>query len=136
MCLEVGVYPSIGFLLPLPYTGMYDYAKQHGFITDEDAYLTSITERQDICLNMTKMSDVEIMEQIKVGARKLNELLELGLGDDRLIKTGGAKKQTNLKKLRQMQTVDPDAMKRNEGDVNFNYSGITFEVDSGVGARE
>lgn len=134
MCLKVGVYPSIGFLLPLPYTGMYEYAKQHGFITDEDAFLESITERQDICVNMTTMSDTEIMEHIKIGARKLNELLELGLGDDHLIKTGGAKKQTNLKKLRQMQVVDPDAMKRNEGDVNFNYSGATFQVDSGVGA--
>src|SRR5207302_5210311 len=46
-CLAVGIYPSIGYLLPLPYTGMYDYAKQHGFITDENAYLDAITERQD-----------------------------------------------------------------------------------------
>ncbi len=78
MCLEAKVYPSIGFLLPLPYTGMYDYARKNGFITDEDAFLTAITERQDICLNMTKLTDEEIMGEIKEGAKKLNRLLELG----------------------------------------------------------
>lgn len=52
MCVLNGIYPSLGYLLPLPYTGMYKYALEHGFITDQDAYLTSITERQDICLNM------------------------------------------------------------------------------------
>ena len=40
-CLKAGLYPSIGFLMPLPYTAMYDYAKVNGFITDEDAYLDS-----------------------------------------------------------------------------------------------
>ena len=64
-CLKAGLYPSIGFLMPLPYTVMYDYAKANGFITDEDRYLESITERQDICLNMTKMSNEEIMDNIE-----------------------------------------------------------------------
>ena len=62
--------------MPLPYTEMYDYAKKHGYITDEDAYLDSITERQDICLNMTKMSDEEIMGQIKKNAWELNKLVK------------------------------------------------------------
>ena len=87
-CLKARLYPSIGFLLPLPSTGMYEYAKQHDFITDEDAYLESITERQDICLNMTKLSDEEIMEEIKLGAQRLNEMLELGLSEESYIRTG------------------------------------------------
>ena len=49
MCLKAKVYPSIGYLLPLPATGMYDHALKHGFIKNEDKYLDSITERQDLC---------------------------------------------------------------------------------------
>ena len=70
-CFKAGIYPSIGFLLPLPYTVMYDYAKANGFITDEDKYLESITERQDICINLTKMTDNEVMSAIKEGAKKI-----------------------------------------------------------------
>ena len=88
-CLKAGLYPSIGFLLPLPYTVMYDYAKANGFNTDEDRFLESITERQDICLNMTKMSDEEIMNEIKIGAAKLNEMLDIGLTEDTYIKSKG-----------------------------------------------
>jgi anaerobic magnesium-protoporphyrin IX monomethyl ester cyclase len=130
MCLQARVYPSIGFLLPLPYTGMYEYAKQHGFITDEDAYLESITERQDICLNMTRMSDAVIMDEIKKGASRLNEALALGLSPDRLIKTGGYKKATRIGEFK--KPLDPDNMKRNENDFSFNYSDAVFEVDAGV----
>jgi len=128
-CLRAGVYPSIGFLLPLPYTGMYDYAKEHGFIKDEDAYLEGITERQDICLNMTKLSDEEIMTGIKEGARLLNEALDLGLTEDRLVRTGGYKKQTNLANA--WKLLDPENVKRNENDFSFNYSDSVFEVDGG-----
>lgn len=134
MCLQARVYPSIGFLLPLPYTGMYDYAKAHGFITDEDAYLEAITERQDICLNMTTMSDAEIMDEIKKGASKLNEALQLGLTPERLIKTGGYKKATNIEDFKK-PPLDPDHIKRNENDFSFNYSDAVFEVDAGVRKR-
>lgn len=135
-CLKARVYPSIGFLLPLPYTGMYEYAKKNGHITDEDAYLDSITERQDICLNMTKMTDDEIMSSIKDGARRLNEALELGLSEDRYIRTGGYKKHTQLKdQLKDYKKshppLDPDNIKRNENDFSFNYSEAVFEVDDG-----
>ena len=98
-CLKARVYPSIGFLLPLPYTVMYDYAKANGFITDEDKYLESITERQDICLNMTKMSNEEIMNEIKSGAEKLNKMLDVGLTEDTLVKSKGYKSQKIDKKL-------------------------------------
>lgn len=134
MCLEAKMYPSIGFLLPLPYTGMYDYAKEHNFITDEDAYLDSITERQDICLNMTSMSDQEIMGLIQEGGSMLNEQLQIGLDSDSLIKTGGYTKalkaadQPTEKETEYNPPIDPKNMGRNENDVSFNYSRNTFDT--------
>jgi radical SAM superfamily enzyme YgiQ (UPF0313 family) len=133
MCLKAGVYPSIGFLLPLPGTGMYKYAKEHGFITDEDAFLTSITERQDLCLNMTSMSDKEVMGLIKEGAAKLNRMLELGLTDETLIKTGGYRRHT---RETARPLLNPDKLQRNENDVSFNYSQATFGIDLGVARPE
>ena len=127
-CLKAGLYPSIGFLMPLPYTVMYDYAKANGFITDEDRYLESITERQDICLNMTKMSDEEIMNEIKVGAAKLNEMLDLGLTEETYIRTKGYKNRLDNKK-KQRPRLDPDNLKRNENDVSFNYAQTDFKFE-------
>ena len=126
-CLKAGVYPSIGFLLPLPATGMYDYAKVNGFITDEDKYLESITERQDICINLTKLSDNEIMDEIKKGAAQLNDMLELGLNEDTYIKTKGYQNAKVKKKL--VKPLDPEKMERIENDVTFNYSATEFKFE-------
>jgi len=131
MCEKNRVYPSIGFLLPLPYTKMYDYAKENGFIPDEDAFLDAITERQDLCVNMTSMTEEEVMGNIKYGAERLNQLLELNLNENTYIKTGGYNKHTN-KKDQLKKPLDPDNMKRNENDFSFNYSEAVFEVDQGV----
>ena len=132
-CLKAGLYPSIGFLLPLPATVMYDYAKANGFITDEDKYLESITERQDICLNMTKMSNVEIMNEIKSGAEKLNKMLDVGLTEDTLVKSKGYKSQKIDKKLEPPQEIrprlDPKKIKRIKNDVSFNYSQQDFKYE-------
>jgi radical SAM superfamily enzyme YgiQ (UPF0313 family) len=127
MCLKAGLYPSIGFLLPLPYTVMYDYAKANGFITDEDRYLESITERQDICLNMTKMSDEEIMNEIKIGAGKLNKMLGLSLTEDTYIKTGVV--QCGQIKIKR-KFLDPKKLERIANDVSFNYSQTEFKFNS------
>ena len=103
---------------------MYDYAKLNGFITDEDQYLESITERQDICVNMTKMSDEEVMSEIKKGAKKLNDMLGLGLDDSTYIKT---KKYQNEKiKKKKLPPIDVDNIKRIENDVSFNYAAAEF----------
>jgi anaerobic magnesium-protoporphyrin IX monomethyl ester cyclase len=131
-CLQAGVYPSIGFLLPLPYTGMYKYAKEHGFITDDNAYLDSITERQDLCLNMTKMRNEEVMGLIKEGAANLNRMLEIGLTDDKLIKTGGYRNHTKETARSAKPLLDPENLKRNENDVSFNYSQAVFSNDLGL----
>jgi len=135
-CLEAGVYPSIGFLLPLPYTGMYKYAKEHGFIPDDDKFLDSITERQDLCLNMTKMSNEEVMGLIKTGAADLNRMLELGLAEDRLIKTGGYRNHTKATARGAKPLLDPNNLKRNENDVSFNYSQATFSNEQLAGERD
>ena len=127
-CFKAGIYPSIGFLLPLPYTAMYDYAKANGFITDEDKYLESITERQDICINLTKMTDDEVMSAIKEGAKKLNDALELGLNENTYIKTGGATGAKAKKKKKLNPPMDPE-MKRIENDVTFNYSRSEFKFE-------
>lgn len=130
LCLGAGIYPSLGFLLPLPYTGMYDYAKEHGFITDEDAYLDAITERQDFCLNMTKLPKETIEVLIKQYAQKLNEQLKLGLSEGRLLRTGGYKNmdaKTTEKDARPL--IDPENLKRNENDFSLNYSQAIFKLD-------
>ena len=66
---------------------MYDHALKHGFIKNEDKYLDSITERQDLCLNMTKMGDDEVKNLIAEGAEKLNAELKIGLSSGKLLKT-------------------------------------------------
>ena len=111
--------------MPLPYTAMYDYAKVNGYITDEDKYLESITERQDICLNMTKMSNDEIMNEIKTGAKELNDMFDLGLNENTYIKTKGYKNSKINEKKLLAKTVT-----RNENDVSFNYSNQEFEFES------
>ena len=63
-------------------------------------YLESITERQDICMNMTKMSDEEIMNEIKDRCKLiLNEMLDVGLTEETYIKSKGYKSQRIKKKL-------------------------------------
>jgi anaerobic magnesium-protoporphyrin IX monomethyl ester cyclase len=127
-CVKAGIYPSIGFLLPLPYTAMYDYAKANGYITDEDRYLDSITERQDICVNMTKLSDKVIMDEIKIGAANLNDMLKLGLTEETYIKTKGYKTSKKFFK-KGKHALDPENIKRIENDVSFNYSQTEFKFE-------
>jgi anaerobic magnesium-protoporphyrin IX monomethyl ester cyclase len=131
MCLETGLYPSIGYLMPLPYTGMYEYAKKNGYISDENGYLDSLTERQDIGLNMTSLSDEEITHEILSGANKLNRQLQLSLSEESLIKTGG---YSNIDKRGGAGVPSKSGSKenkqviiRNENDVSLNYSQIRFD---------
>ncbi len=124
MCERNLIYPSVGFLLPLPDTGMYTYALEHGHITDENAFLDSITERQDICLNMTRMSDAEILDEIVTGCSRLNEKLELGLSEDSFVRTGGYRRHTRPGKDEAGNTP-----RRNPNDVSFNYSNQLFDLN-------
>ncbi len=88
VCKRCEIYPSIGFLLPLPATPMYEYAKERGFIPDEEEYLLNIADRQDLTINLTQMSDGEFVDIVREEARKLKDNLGIPLSDDELIKTG------------------------------------------------
>lgn len=89
MCRRNRIYPSVGFLLPLPETGMWNYAIEHGHVTDVDHYLSTMTERQDIVLNMTKLSNDELMGTTRDWLRRLNEEFGATLAEENLIRTGG-----------------------------------------------
>jgi len=86
-CIDNRVYPSAGYLLPQPGSDMYDYAQQHGFIDDEEEYLLKMGDRQDLRLNMTKMSDKEFENHVLKGLKRCNEKLQVGLQYEELIKT-------------------------------------------------
>jgi len=41
-CIENGIYPSTGYLLPQPGSPMCTYALEHGFIKDEEEFLLAM----------------------------------------------------------------------------------------------
>lgn len=86
-CIENRIYPSAGYLLPQPGSGMYDYAIEHGFITNEEEYLLKMGDRQDLRLNMTQMSDEEFEMNVLDGLRRCNLALGIDLPEENLIKT-------------------------------------------------
>jgi radical SAM superfamily enzyme YgiQ (UPF0313 family) len=86
-CIQNRIYPSAGYLLSQPGSKMYDYAIEHGFITDEEEYLLKMGDRQDLRLNMTQMTDAELEGHVLDGLRRANDLLNTGLRKEDLIKT-------------------------------------------------
>lgn len=86
-CIESEIYPSAGYLLPLPGAPIYDYAKSHGFINNEEEYLMRIGDRQDLWINMTKMSNSEFQGCVLEGLERCNKKLKIGLDKNELIKT-------------------------------------------------
>ncbi len=107
MCRSLGIYPSPGFLLPLPATEMWKYCVDNGFITDPDRYLTELTERQDIVLNITKMSDEALMNEVTTWLHHISEDLKLGYEGDRLMRTGGIQDHAEG----QVRNLKPHALK-------------------------
>jgi len=117
----LNVYPSAGFLLPLPETGMWNHAIEKGFITDIDKYLTAITERQDFSLNMTSMDEEDLKAHVLQWLEKLNEKFG-NLDKSKLLKTGGYDKHSkhqekNLKVDRNRTTKDTLNYAAQEGTV-------------------
>jgi hypothetical protein len=68
---------------------MWDHALANGHIKDIDGYLTAMTERQDLVLNMTQMSDEQLLGHTKDWLRRLNAEFGGKLTEESLIKTGG-----------------------------------------------
>lgn len=85
-CIENRIYPSAGYLLPQPGSRLYGYAVEHDFIRDEEEYLLKMGDRQDLRLNMTKMSDEEFEKHVFDGLKRCNEEMGIGLKDEELIK--------------------------------------------------
>ena len=86
-CIKNRIYPSAGYLLPQPGSPMYAYALHRGFIKDEEKYLMKLGDRQDLRLNMTKMSDREFEFNVFEGLKRCNEVLGMGIKQENLIKT-------------------------------------------------
>lgn len=89
----LNVYPSAGFLLPLPETGMWNHAIENGYIKDIDKFLTDITERQDFSLNMTQLKEEELKNHTMKWLDKLNTKFG-NLEKEKLMKTGGYDKHS------------------------------------------
>jgi len=85
-CIENRIYPSAGFLLPQPGSVMYDYAVKQGLICEEEEYLLKMGDRQDLRLNMTKMSDLELENNVLKGLERCNRELKTGLQYEELMK--------------------------------------------------
>jgi anaerobic magnesium-protoporphyrin IX monomethyl ester cyclase len=86
-CIENKIYPSTGYLLPQPGSEIYNYAIQHGYITDEEEYLLKMGDRQDLRINLTRMPDEEFESIIKQELKRCNAALDMGLKESELIKT-------------------------------------------------
>ena len=72
------------------------------------------------------MTDEDIMSEIKIGAKKLNDMLELGLTEDTYIKT---KTYQGYKDKKKLKPIDPENIKRIRNDVSFNYSQTEFKFE-------
>lgn len=87
-CYEHNIYPSSGYLLPLPGAPIYDYALKYGFIKDEEAWLLKVGDRQDLHINMTTMDDQLMISTLENGLDRINKKMGIGLDKNSLIKTG------------------------------------------------
>ena len=87
VCKQAGVYPSVGFVLPLPNTPIYQYSLSHGYITDEEEYLLRIADRQDLHVNLTSISNEELFDTVREELIKLKNYLGIPLLDKDVIKT-------------------------------------------------
>lgn len=90
LCERCNIYPSVGYLQPLPGTPIYKEALARGLIVDEWEYLMNAGDRQDIHVNMTSMPPDELCACVTEGLSELARKLGLCLDDP--IKTGGYQK--------------------------------------------
>ncbi len=86
-CIENRIYPSAGYLLPQPGSVMYDDAVKQGIIGEEEEYLLTMGDRQDLRLNMTNMSDRDLEKHVIEGLKRCNDELKVGLQYEELMKT-------------------------------------------------
>lgn len=87
VCSDSNVYPSVGFLLPLPNTEIYRYAKEKNLIGDETEYVMGLGDRQDFNTNLTQLTRAEIENTVRDELLKIRDRLQISLEDSQLIKT-------------------------------------------------
>lgn len=87
VCIECGIVPSVGYLLPQPGSEIYDYARENGFINDTEDYLLKLGDRQDLRINMTKMEDEEMINCVESNIIRCNMALGVESVTDSLLKT-------------------------------------------------
>lgn len=86
VCRQCNIFPSVGFLLPLPGTPIYQWCLDTGKIKDELEYLMRIGDRQDFHINITELSDEQLVGGV---SNQLQQLAtDLGLDLPSVFKTG------------------------------------------------
>ena len=90
-CEKNSIYPSAGYLLPLPCTEMHEYALANGFIKDEEQYLMEVGDRQDLHVNMSQIPSETMERIVHDRLMQINKKLNLGLSEDSLVKTRSKK---------------------------------------------
>lgn len=125
MCEETKVYPSVGYLLPLPATGMWKHALENGFITDPHQFLIDVTERQDLVINMTTMSGEQFEGEIKRGLAYLNDVLNCQLDESTLIRTGGYQRHIRNQNA---EVQNAEVFKHRNTTDSLNYASLTGSV--------
>ena len=85
-CATCQIYPSVGYLIPLPGTVMYTYAQENGYILDEYEYLMHLGDRQDLHINLTSMTDDEFIDCVTSNMLELAAKLNIEVKNP--LKTG------------------------------------------------
>lgn len=87
-CYKNDIYPSAGFILPQPKTPIYQYLLDKGLIQDEEEYLLSMGDRQDLRINLTQIPSDRFVALVEEYLGRINKKLGLGFGKGSLLKTG------------------------------------------------
>ena len=87
-CYEIDNYPSVGYLLPQPGTPVYWWARKDGYIKDEEEYLLSMGDRQDLRINMSQIPWQRLEQLVHGHLKRISDKLKLNLSEEKLIKTG------------------------------------------------
>ena len=96
VCIQNGVYPSIGYLLPQPGSIVYEYALENNYIANEEEYLLKLGDRQELRVNMTGMINEEMEECVLKNALRCKNALGLDLEMMGLIKSKTYKSITEI----------------------------------------
>jgi len=86
VCRQCNIFPSVGFLLPLPGTPIYQWCLDTGKITDEVEYLMGVGDRQDFHINITEMPTDQLVGEVSDGLKLLAS--DMGLNLPSVFKTG------------------------------------------------